>query len=191
MNKIFTPKFRVAFPQVFEPKSINGSKPKYGVTMIFDPAEIAKDPEEQQKWDALKAAVNETAIVKWGKAPAVLKKPFKKGDDQRNKENGTIYDGYEGMITLNAMSETKPGLVDENVQPVIEQNVFYGGCYARASVNMYAWDHPQSGKGVSCGLQNLQKIADGDPFSGRTKAEDDFGAIAQPTVAASNDELFD
>jgi len=32
--------------------------------------------------------------------------------------------------------------------------------------------------GVSFGLQNLQKMNDGEPFSGKTKAEDDFESIA-------------
>lgn len=193
MTKIFTPKFRVAFPQVFEAKGFNGSKPKFSVTMLFDVDEINKDPAEKAKWDALVAAIPAAAISKFGSEPAKYKKPFKKGSDQTNNETGAIYNGFEGMVTLNAASESRPGLVDEDVNPIIEQDKFYGGCYARASINLYAWSHPQSGKGVSAGLQNIQKISDGEQFSGKSKAEDDFGAIttAASTTSANSSVLFD
>ncbi|GAY71780.1 ssDNA-binding protein, partial [Streptococcus canis] len=29
-------------------------------------------------------------------------------------------------------------------------------------------------KGIACGLNNLQKLRDGEPLGGRTRAEDDF-----------------
>ena len=29
--------------------------------------------------------------------------------------------------------------------------------------------------GVACGLNNVQKVADGEPLTGRSRAEDDFG----------------
>jgi hypothetical protein len=32
-------------------------------------------------------------------------------------------------------------------------------------------------KGIACGLQNLQKLEDGEPLGGRSRAEDDFTAI--------------
>ena len=32
-------------------------------------------------------------------------------------------------------------------------------------------------KGVACGLNNVQKIADGDYLGGRSRAEDDFDPI--------------
>ena len=194
MSKIFTPNFRVAFPQVFEPKSINGGKPKYSITMIFDMDKINKNAEQKDKWDKMVASIEETAIGKWSPVPAVLKKPFKKGDDQRNKETGDVYNGFEGMVTVNALSETRPGLLGPDANPIMQQSEFYGGCYARATINAYAWQHPQSGKGVSFGLQNIQKVDDGETFGGKSKAEDDFGAISTPAAASAAGnatDLFD
>lgn len=189
MAKLTTPRFRASFPSVFKPTKIKGSENEfYQLSMIFDLKEIAKDPSEQAKWDAIVDAVDPIAIKKFSTLPAVFKKPFLKGEDMRNKETGAVYDGHEGMVIIRAKSKDRPGVVDQNVAPIMDQSEFYGGCYARATINLYAWNHPSSGKGVSAGLQNVQKVGEGEPFSGKTKAEDDFAPIAKPegTTEASS-----
>ena len=81
----------------------------------------------------------------------------------------------------------KPGLVDADVQPIIDPTEFYAGCYAIASFNFYAWAHDEGGTGISAGLMNIQKVKDGEPFgAGNSKPEDDFAAIEsdeKPTKA--------
>lgn len=49
----------------------------------------------------------------------------------------------------------------------------YSGCYARVSLNFYAFNSNGS-KGIACGLGNIQKIKDGEPLGGRCSATDDF-----------------
>jgi hypothetical protein len=191
MSKVLTPTFRVAFPNIFEARAYGDSKPKFSVTMLFNLEEIAKDPEQQKRWDALIASVDAAAIKKFGSVPAVYRKPFKKGDDSRNNETGAIYNGFEGMVVLNASSTTRPGLVDQERNPIISEEDFKGGYYAHATINFYGWQHPQSGKGVSCGLQNVQLVKEGEPFGGKSNAEDDFGVIAAPTANTTNSSLFD
>ena len=191
-NKLHTPKFRVSFPSVFEATQINGQgKSKYRITMLFDLAEIAKDPAEQARWDAIKAELDPTLLKKFGSIPADYAKPFIDGNTMKKAETGVIYEGHEGMVVVRAASEDRPGLVDQNVQPIMDQSDFYGGCYARATVNMFAWEYMNK-KGVSVGIQNIQKLADGETFSGKTKAEDDFAAVAQvEAVAATDNSLFE
>ena len=191
-EKIVTPNFKVSFPQVFTPKSMaDGGKEFYSIVMMFDLAEIAKDPIQQERWDKLVAAVDATALEKWGKLPASWRKPFKQGNEQRNKESGEIYQGFEGMVIVNAKSETKPGLLDVDHSPIMEMSNFYGGCYAIATLNCYAWSHPSSGKGVSFGLGNLMKRADGTPLGGgKSSAEDDFASIPAAKAAAGNDSAL-
>ena len=46
-------------------------------------------------------------------------------------------------------------------------------CYGRASITFYAFNS-NGNKGIACGLNNLQKIRDGEPLDGHTRAEDDF-----------------
>lgn len=188
--KLMTPKFRVSFPNVFEAKQVNGQgKPKYGLTMLFNVAEIEKDPQELAKWKAMLAAVKSTATEEWPKGlPKDLKNPFRKGEEKEQ------YDGYgAGVIFVNASTLTRPGVVDEGVRPIIKPEDFYGGCYARAMVNPYAWEF-MGKQGVSFGLQNVQKVADGKPFGGRTNAEDDFNAVeggVAEAAAGSGTDLED
>ena len=60
----------------------------------------------------------------------------------------------------------------------------YGGMYARAKINAYFWEY--MGKmGVSLGLQHVQKLRDGETFSGRGKAENDFDSVDVPQGASA------
>lgn len=173
MLKLMTPKFRVSFPNVFEAKKINNEgKAKYSLTMLFNLAEIMKNPDEKKKWEAMLAAVKQIATENWPKGiPEKMQNPFRKGEEKEQ------YQGYgPGVIFVVASTLTRPGVVDEKVVPIVDREQFYAGCYARAMVNPYAWTF-MGKNGVSFGLQNVQKIADGDPFGGRSNAEDDFEAV--------------
>lgn len=161
---IMTPEFRVSFPAVFKArssKSDDGSDgtPKYGITMLF-----AKDADLSK----LKAAAQAAAKEKWGdKIPKNLRSPFR---DQGEKE----LEGYvEGAVFINATSLQKPGLVDRNREDIIDETEFYAGCYARATVSAFAYDK-KGNRGVAFGLNNVQKLRDGESLSGRTRAQDDF-----------------
>lgn len=164
-DNIMTPEFRVSFPNIFKPGKVlqAGAEPKYGLTMLFPKgADLAK----------LRKAAEEAAVEKWGagKVPKGLRSPFR---DQSEKE----FEGYEaGAVFINATSKQRPGLVDAQVQEIIEERDFYPGCYARATVRAFAYDQAGN-KGVAFGLQNVQKTRDGDPLGGRTRPSDDFEPV--------------
>lgn len=185
-NKIYTPKFRVSFPNVFEARAMGedpNSKKKYSLTMLFNMAEIKKDPAQLKLWNDMRAALQVAAREEWGdKIPAGLKSPFRDGKEKEQ------YDGYgEGIIFASATSMTRPGLVDRNNARIISAEDFYAGCYARATVNAFAWKF--MGKvGLSLGLQNIQKLEDGEPFGGKSKPEDDFDALEGSPAAAEGTE---
>lgn len=186
MLKLLTPVFRVSFPQVFEAKKINDEgKAKYSLTMLFNTAEINKDPKEAEKFLKMQQACKLAAQEKWAnKLPSNLTNPFRKGEEKEQ------YQGYgKGVIFVNATTTTRPGLVDQQLNKIIDPEQFYAGCYARASVNFYAWAY--MGKaGVSLGLQNIQKVKDGEPFGGRTMAEDDFESLtSEDTPLSSTDSV--
>ena len=99
----------------------------------------------------------------------------------------TIHDGdedadldknpeYEGHLYMSVSSKTKPGIVDQNVQAILDSTEVYSGCYARVSVNCFPYSN-SGNKGVSFGLNHVQKLADGDFLGGRSKAEDDFDSV--------------
>ena len=140
-SKITTPVFRVSFPAVFQPKApMNGQTgdSKYSITMLFDVSKADLTP--------MKNAVRAAVIAKWGpdqaKWPKGLRMPFRKGEEKD-------YEGYgPGVVFVSATSKQKPGLVDQDVQPIIDPSEFYGGCYARATVNAFAYNRAGN-KGVA------------------------------------------
>jgi hypothetical protein len=185
-SRLLTPRFRVSFPQVFEKASYNNGTPRYSVTGLFYPKTFTEA--EKAQWDAIKKKLGEVCVeffkkdIKTMKEDRSFKIPFHKGNEKE-------YQGYgdPDMIYFSmANSKRKPGILSVNGQPITSDNAeeFYAGCWARASVNPYAFNN--IGKGLAIGLGNLQKVKDDDSFEGFTSAEDDFGS--DPVEGFSSDD---
>lgn len=181
---LITPEFRAAFVWVFEPREgDNGDK--YELVMIFPKTtDIAE----------LKQAAAKAARDKWGDNAGKMKldSPFHDGSEKVDRE-GNLYDGFgPDVVYVRASSNYQPGLVDANTKPIIDPTAFYSGCYARAEIHAFAYD--RNGKrGVSFGLDNLQKLRDGEPLGvKRKKAEEVFGQAggAAAPEAEAGDPLF-
>jgi hypothetical protein len=185
-QKLVTPPFRVCFPNVFEKRSFNEGEPKFSVMAVFDPSSFGKA--ETAAFKRLQAAANEAAKDKLRKplSDGAVRSPFRDGAEKEHLE------GIEaGFIFITLSTKLRPGVIDRDMQPIIDEEVFYPGCYARATVNAYAYDNVS--KGVAFGLQNIQKIGDGENLTGRTKAEDDFEGDAPEwgdTSATGDDDLL-
>lgn len=191
MSKVNTPQFRVAFPAVFAPKKndLNG-KDEFSLVALFP-----KDAD----LSVLKQAAQAACEKKWGedktKWPAGLRSPFRDQGERivaATQQGKQAPQGYEaGAVYLTLRSVQRPGVVDQNVQEIIDQADFYGGCWAIASLNAYAYDQ-KGNRGVSFGLGNVQKTKDDDYFGNRTKATEDFAPVegAADNSAASTDSLF-
>lgn len=169
MSKVITGKVRFSYAHVHKPFAVNeGETPKFGVSLI-----ISKDDKATLKKirDAIAKATEEGKAKFGGKIPKTMKEPLRDGDVER-EDNPE----YENSFFLNANSPRKPGLVDENLDPIIDPDEFYSGCYGRASINFYAFN-TNGNKGIACGLNNLQKLADGEKLGADiSSAEDDFGS---------------
>ena len=167
-TKVVTGKVRFSYCNVWTPKSINGSDPKYSVSLIIPKT----DKETVANINAAIEAAKQEGLSKFGgKIPANLKLPLRDGDiDRADDEN------YANCYFVNANSTTAPGIVDRNRKPIMDSTEVYSGCYGRASITFYAFN-TNGNKGIACGLQNLQKLADGEPLGGRSRAEDDFDAF--------------
>lgn len=161
---------RLSYANVWDPKSINGGAPKYSVSLIIPKS----DTKTIDKINAAIQAAYEEGQSKLkgnGKSvPAltVIKTPLRDGDLERPDD-----EAYRGCYFINANSATAPGIVDADRQPILERSEIYSGVYARASINLYAFNS-NGNKGIACGLNNLQKIRDGEPLGGKSRAEDDF-----------------
>lgn len=173
-----TPEFRVSYPNVFKArKNELSGLDEFSVTALFP---------KGADLSALKKAAEAVLIEKLGadktKWPKNMRNPFR--DQAEREKEGKLPEGYEaGAIFINLKAKQRPGVVDENVEDIIEERNFYAGCYAIASVNPYYYDQ-KGNKGVSFGLNNIQKRRDGDPLGGRTRATDDFKPVAGASGAS-------
>lgn len=78
------------------------------------------------------------------------------------------------MAAVSALQATSaPGIVDADRNPILTRSEVYSGVYGRASISFYAFNS-SGNKGIACGLNNLQKIRDGEPLGGKASAESDF-----------------
>ncbi|MDP4174182.1 MAG: DUF2815 family protein [Bacteroidota bacterium] len=167
-TKVTTGKVRLSYAHLFEAHAIEGNEPKYSVSIIIPKS-------DKETLTAIKEAVEQAkkdGISKFGgKIPTTLKTPLRDGDAERPDD-----EAYKNCYFLNASSKNKPGIVDKNVQPVLDATEVYSGCYARLTLNFYAFS-ASGNKGIAAGLGNVQKLEDGEPLGGFTRAEDDFESV--------------
>lgn len=170
-TKVTTGKVRFCYVNVFEPTAMNeGDTPKYSICIL-----IPKDDEKtvnaiRKAVEAAKQAGKAKLANKNGQIPAdaALKLPLRDGDAERSDDPA-----FENMYFINANSNRRPSIVDKNLAPIMEREEFYSGCYGRASINFYAFN--QSSKGIAAGLNNLQKLSDGEILAGGSTPDEDFG----------------
>ncbi|WP_163195253.1 DUF2815 family protein [Clostridium thermarum] len=168
-TKVVTGKIRMSYANLFTARAIaEGQEPKYSLCVLIPKS----DKETIRKINgAIDTAKKAGASLWGGKLPSNLKTPLRDGDEERPDQ-----EEYAGHYFLNATSKQKPGIVDRNLNEIIDPSEVYSGCYGRVSLNFYAFNQAGN-KGIGCGLQNVQKLADGESLTGRTRAEDDFEAI--------------
>ena len=161
---------RWSYANVWQPKSINGGTPKYSVSLIIPKSDTIT-------LGKIKAAIE--AAYKEGEAKlkgngrsvpalAAIKTPLRDGDAERQDD-----EAYANSYFVNANSTTKPGIVDADRNEIIDSSEVYSGVYGRASINFYAFTS-NGNRGIACGLNNLQKIRDGEPLGGHASAAEDF-----------------
>ena len=165
-TKVVTGVVRLSYEHVWEPASVNGSNPKYSVSLIIPKSDTKTIAAINQ---AIDNAIRDGAAKFGGKIPpkGALKLPLRDGDTEREDE------AYRDAYFINANSTTAPQIVDRSVQPILDRSEVYSGCYARVSINFYAFNS-NGNRGIACGLWNIQKVRDGEPLGGKTSAADDF-----------------
>jgi hypothetical protein len=168
-TKVITGKVRFSYANVFEPTAMqDGQTPKYNVSIIISKSDTKTVEAIKKAIEAAKEAGKSKIADKNGKIPVNLKTPLRDGDEERPDDPA-----YENSYFINANSERKPGIVDRDLNPIMSRDDFYSGCYGRASINFYAFNI--NSKGIACGLNNLQKLEDGERLAGGSSAEEDFG----------------
>lgn len=170
-TKVITGKVRFSYVNVFEATAMNeGETPKYNLCILIPKDDEATLEKIRKAIDAAKDFGRAKVADKNGRIPANLKTPLRDGDEERSDDPS-----FEGHYFMNASSLRRPSIVDRDLQPIMDRDEFYSGCYGRASLNFYAYNVGGVSKGIAAGLNNLQKLEDGEPLAGGSRAEDDFG----------------
>lgn len=168
-TKVVTGKVRFCYVNVFEPTAMNeGDTPKYNICVLIPKSDTATIDKIKKAIEAAKEAGKAKLADKNGRIPANLKLPLRDGDEERPDDPA-----FEGHYFINANSMRQPSIVDRSLNPIMSRDEFYSGCYGRASINFYAFN--VSSKGIAAGLNNLQKLEDGEMLAGGSTAEEDFG----------------
>lgn len=167
MKVITGPNTRWSYANVWEPKSINGGTPKYSVSLIIPKSDTKTVAKIEA---AIEAAYREGEAKLKGNgksvpALSVLKTPLRDGDLERPDDPA-----YAGSYFVNANATSAPGIVDADRNPILTRSEVYSGVYGRASISFYAFNS-SGNKGIACGLNNLQKIRDGEPLGGSIDIE--------------------
>lgn len=172
-TKVVTGEVRLSYAHLLEPRSsFEGQDPKYSAVILV--------PKTDTKTiEAIKAAQQEALengkSSKFnGSIPKNWKNTLRDGDVDGDLDKNPE---YAGNMFMNVSSKTKPGIVDANLQPVMDAGEVYSGVYARVSINAFPFS-AQGNKGVSFGLNNVMVLGKGDPLAGGTRAEDDFKEFA-------------
>ena len=149
---------------------MEGGKPKFSVSLIIQKSDsvtvgkIRAAIEEAYRDGQSKLKGNGKSVP----ALSTLRTPLRDGDIDRPDDPA-----YANSYFVNANSTTAPGVVDANRNEILDKSEVYSGCYGRASISFYAFN-ANGNKGIACGLNNLQKIKDGEPLGGKASAESDF-----------------
>lgn len=190
-TKVVTDKVRLSYVHLFTPYAHQpGQDTKYSCTILVPKTDVATKANIDA---AIEAAKQEGVQSKFsGVLPPVLPTPIYDGDGTRPSDGMPFGKECKGHWVFTASSKQAPQVVDANVNPILDQTEVYSGMYARVSVNFFAYNS-NGRKGIGCGLNNVQKLADGEPLGGRTTAAEDFGPASgvapapgyqQPTQSA-------
>lgn len=169
-TKVVTGLCTFSYLNCWDPKSIEGGKPKYSVSLIIPKTDTRTVGKIRA---ATQAAYEEGQSKLKGNGKSVpplstIHNPLRDGDVDRPND-----DAYKGCWFINANSDTAPGIVDADRQPILTRSEMYSGVKGRASINLYAYN-VNGNRGIACGLNHLQKLADGTPLGSKSRAEDDF-----------------
>lgn len=175
-TKVVTGKVRLSYVHLFEPHANpnqKDAKPKYSCVILVPKTDRVTINKIRKAQEAALEAGKTSRFD--GRIPKNWKNTFRDGDEEADLE---LNPEYEGCYFMTVSSNTKPGIVDQDVQPILDATDVYSGCYARVSINAFPFN-VSGNKGVSFGLNHVQKIADGEPLGGFSRAEDDFEPVAR------------
>ncbi len=175
-TQVVTGPVRLSYANIMRPKqraNDDGSpgEPEYSVMILIPKTDKTTISAIRR---AQKAALEEgVARGKFpGGAPKAWHDTLRDGDEEGETEE------LEGMMFMNVSSRSKPGVVDSRVQPILDETEVYSGMWARVAIGGFSYN-AKGKKGVSFGLNHVQKVRDDERLDGNTRAEDVFDVFGE------------
>lgn len=174
-TKVVTGKVRFSFVNVFEARAFGDNKDaKYSVMLLIPKTDIGTISRMKKAIEI--AAQKGLSKVFGGKLPPIVKTSLKDADVDTDNDGNVFAEKWpytKGHYIINVSTKNKPQIVDAQLNPITSPTEFYSGCYGRASINFYAYNS-NGNKGITGGLNNLQKLEDGESLGSITTPEEDF-----------------
>jgi hypothetical protein len=184
-TRIVTSMFRASYPHLWTPRPPSeGAAPKFSLACLIPPEPVLAAMSDGEKLvqdrrrfmkeltEAIAAAKTKTFGAN---PPPNLPMTIYKAEE---KGKGECYEPGWTLIRASAPADKRPAVLLAKRDPATgkwlpcPQEDFYAGCWARASIDVYGYTKPN--KGISVGLNFVQKIKDGDRLDNRPVAEDEF-----------------
>lgn len=188
-TKVIIGEVKLSYVHLLKPDAIEGSEPKYSVSLIIPKSDKALVSKIKDGIDA--ATIIGVASKFGGKKPLALKTPLRDGDLERPDD-----DAYADSFFINANSKRPPEVVKSQIVmgkrqlvPINDEQEIYSGCYGYASVNFFAYDS-KGNRGIAAGLNNVLKTRDGEFLGGRCSADSDFADITLPDEEDMPEEMM-
>lgn len=181
----------LSFPRVF---SSTAGKNDKGET-VYDVQFLIPKTQRDDVRELLRA-IQKVGKAKWGDNWRKVRQPLRDGDKEREElteDGSTKGDKYPerlGCYFINARSTKPVGVYDRTRVPIVETGDIYAGCKAKIAVTFYPYS--QSGNhGIGCGLNGVQKVADGESIGGGGKpsVESMFDMIDEDEDLGLEDEV--
>ncbi|NYT45118.1 DUF2815 family protein [Alcaligenaceae bacterium] len=177
--KIKLQNVRIAFPQLFEAKTVNGEgEPAFSAAFLMAPDHPAVAE--------LEKAFDIVGKEKWGAKWPQVKKEITAKDRMAMHDGDTKadYAGFEGNMFVSSRNKTRPLVIDRDKSPLTAADGKpYAGCYVHASLELWCQDN-NYGKRINASLRGVQFYKDGDAFAGGGSAsEDEFDDIEEGALA--------
>lgn len=186
-ESVITGRVRTSFANLFTPKSINGSAPKYSTVVLIDKNDADTLTAIEQAKQYVYEQEVDGALV--GASYKDVYFTMKDGDTDAPEGNEEVYAGHYFMTVK---SSTQPGIVshekgaDGKFVRLTNPNDLQSGDYISANIGLYAYNY-NGNVGISAGLNNVMKLEKGKRLGvKRTTAEDAFGSFNDE----DNNDLF-
>lgn len=212
-NEIQLKNVRLSFPNIFIPqasdlKNDDGSpaEPKYNCEFIIDPKSDA--------WKVLMAEWERACAAEYGANWKAIvsslskeRKCIKNGNNVLKKD-GTIRDGYEGMMAIKASNKMPPFVCGRKTTKVFTKANMsepaddrpFGGCYVNAKIIINPMlERGKMSKQVRATLMGIQFFAEGPAFGAAPGTAEGFEDIpdenentsaTETASSGSDDDMF-